>query len=80
MLKLFGKLRAQKIEKEKERFKKKLAKLKIMDYEGCVECMEVVPRKEALENAEWLKVEIKRPIDKGPICGSCARRLKSEKD
>jgi len=80
MLKLFGKSRAQKIEKEKERFKKKLAKLKYLNYEGCVECMEVVPKKEALENAAWLKVEIKRPIDAGPICGPCARRLKSEKD
>ncbi len=80
MLKLFEKLRVRKIEKEKERFKKKLEKLKIMDYEGCVECMGVIPRKEAVENAEWLKVEIKRPIDKGPICGPCARRLRSEED
>jgi len=80
VLKLFEKLRVRKIRKEKERFKKKLEKMRYLGYEGCVECMEVVSRKEATENAEWLKVEIKRPIDKGPICGPCARRLRSEKD
>ncbi len=80
MLKLFEKLRVRKIRKEKERFKKKLGKLKYMGYEGCVECMKVIPTKEAFENAEWLKSRIKRPVEEGPICDTCAGKLRFERN
>lgn len=46
--------------------------------EVCVECDRKITFKEGIENAEWLEVEVKRPKDEGPICGGCARILRTK--
>lgn len=44
--------------------------------ENCTSCGRSIPFKEAKENAEGLLEEIKRPLDEGPICGICARKIR----
>lgn len=46
--------------------------------EVCVKCGKMITFKGGLENAEWLEVEVKRPKDEGPICGNCARSLRTK--
>ena len=51
----------------------------VHESERCVKCGLFITFHQAKENVEWLEKDFGRPVDEGPVCGTCALDLKDEK-